>query len=136
MVDLYDLLYFGEKYANNDQTAYYFRKADTSVVPFEEVQPFLRQCGGNETVLEYEYGYIPLFQVNVVTVEKRYIADTKNRNYIAHFKDIPYERYDLEFKRYFDGNDCVLCDFEAVLKKELIACAREWCKSHGIPFSH
>ena len=132
MINIFDLFWYCESYSKKEDIKYYFDKKSESVVSADVIQDLLKICESNEITLEYDYGYIPLFQVNVVSLEMKYILDSKVEKYIRHFERVPFELYDKEFNTYFDGNDSVICDFESVLRYELIKRAEEWCHEHGI----
>lgn len=147
MVDIADIKYYGRAY--QEQSEYGFGKHVTRIQTkhdwwfFRETEEFVMkedlfeggiiQTRDDEDKLR-DLGYIKVFQVDVVALQKSFISKVNIKEIHQYFKDISDARFDYVFRVYFETREALNWEWYHYEQKILEQEAIKWCLENDIEF--
>ena len=135
MIKINEIMFYGRYFDNGKQkynNYWWYSKADEKLFSIEEIMQSFNY--GSEVEISESDIFIPLFKVNIYSLEKAFISDLNNKEISKKFKSKDGEMLDISFLQYierepFIGN--LWFDYE---RKHLSSQAENWCKENHIPY--
>lgn len=135
MIDIREIMYYGRCYNFDCQPVPYWWlcRIDERVVSLDE----LHSVYGFTSVEEIETSerYIPLFQTDIVALEREFIAEMGYDNLIV--QEIMTQRnvsYDVAFNIFVESPETLFFRWREFERKKLVADSISWCQLYGIPY--
>lgn len=110
--------------------AWWYCLTDADVYETDELYQLFRYSSKAQI---YQSGlFVEFDKLDVIELKKQFLLQ---RNEFGPFKDVPDEKFDLEFNKYIDKNNLIPIwyDFETAA---LESAFHKWCRANNIIFKH